>query len=227
MRRNVFDASFGTALSDIVPYAFMQLLPILGALIVLGVGGMSLAKGGARVTAGMIFGLLGVLLVLAGMLANAVFYIGDAQLGGTVFEEGTRVLISYGAILAVLGGIVHWGPKLWGRTMPDKAVIPLALFGFLGTALAGLPYLIAGFAKQPADVVTYAYAGPARAVERPRRRRTRPDGRGRRRLRRPWRSPRSPLTPTTGAPVTTRGTARRWSGPRRRPRPRPTSPRCR
>lgn len=160
LRRNIFHSSFGTFLNDAVPYAFFQLLPILGGLIVLGIGGLALAKGRAKVSAGLVFGLLGVLMVFAGMLANAVFYVGDAQLGGTVFEEGTRVLVAYGAILALLGGVAYWGPKLWGRTMSDKVVIPLALLGFAATALAGMPYLIAGFAKQPADLIEFKYGGP-------------------------------------------------------------------
>jgi heme/copper-type cytochrome/quinol oxidase subunit 1 len=160
LRRNLFDQSFGTALNDILPYLLIQGLPILGALVVLGVGAMALATSRPRVSAGMVFGLLGSLLIIAGMLANAVFHIGDAQLGGTVFEEGTRLLVAYGAVLAVLGGVAHWGPKLSGRTMPTAPVVPLALLGFVATALAAGPYLIAGFAKQPADATVFDYGGP-------------------------------------------------------------------
>ena len=159
LRRNLFDESFGTAMNDVLPYLLIQGLPILGALIVFGVGGLALIKGRPRVGAGLVFGMLGSLMVFAGLLANAVYHVGDAQLGGTVFEEGNRILIAYGAILAVLGGIAHWGPKLWGRTMPDKAVMPLALLGFVAIALASFPYLIAGFAKQPADTVVFRVLG--------------------------------------------------------------------
>lgn len=160
LRQNIIDASFGTAMSDIVPFAFLQLLPILGALLVFGVGGMALAKGKPKVSAGMVLGMLGSLLIVAGMIANALYHVGDAQLGGTVFEEGVRLLVGYGVILAVLGGLAHWGPKLWGRTIAPKAVIPLGLLGFVATALAALPYLVAGFAKQPADAVVFDYGGP-------------------------------------------------------------------
>ena len=114
LRRNIFHSSFGTFLNDAVPYAFFQLLPILGGLIVLGIGGLALAKGRAKVSAGLVFGLLGVLMVFAGMLANAVFYVGDAQLGGTVFEEGTRVLVAYGAILAAARRRRLLGPEAVG-----------------------------------------------------------------------------------------------------------------
>lgn len=160
LRRNLLDLSFGTALSDIVPFVLFQLLPILGALIVFGVGGMALSKGKPQASPGAVLGMLGSLLILAAMLANALYHIGDAQLGGTVFEEGTRLFLGYGVVLAVLGGVAHWAPKLWGRTLPAKTIIPLGMLGFVATAVAALPYLIAGFAKQPADAVVFAYSGP-------------------------------------------------------------------
>jgi heme/copper-type cytochrome/quinol oxidase subunit 1 len=160
IRKNITDVSLGTALNDIVPYALVHLLPILGALTVLGVGGLALAKGRPKISAALVFGLLGSLMVFVGILANAVYQIGDAQLGGTVFEEGTRLYVVYGALLATLGGVAHWGPKLWGRTMPDKAVIPLALLGLVGTVLAALPLLVAGFAKQQANSMVLDYSGP-------------------------------------------------------------------
>jgi heme/copper-type cytochrome/quinol oxidase subunit 1 len=160
LRKNITDVSFGTALNDVVPYALLNLLPVLGALMVLGLGGLALSQGRPKLTASLVFGLLGLLTMLVGFLANAIYLIGDAQLTGTVFEEGTRLLIGYGALLALLGGVAHWGPKLWGRTLSAKAVLPLALLGFLGALLAGGPYLIAGFAKQPANSTVFDYAGP-------------------------------------------------------------------
>ena len=161
LRRNLFDASFGSALSDIVPYVLLQLLPILGVLVVFGVAGLALSKSKPKASPGAVLGTLGALLILASMLANALYHIGDAQLGGTVFEEGTRLLVGYGVVLAVLGGVAHWAPKLWGRTLPAKMIIPLGMLGFVAAAVAALPYLIAGFAKQPADSVIFDYQGPS------------------------------------------------------------------
>jgi len=48
--------------------------------------------------------------------------------------------------------VVFWAPKLWGRLLPDKQVIPLALLGVLGTVLASLPLYIAGFLDQVGGV---------------------------------------------------------------------------
>jgi hypothetical protein len=137
-----------------VAYATEQIL------LVLGLGGLALSKGKPQASAGAVLGMLGALLIVAAMLANALYNIGDARLGGTVFEEGTRLYVGYGAVVAALGGVAHWAPKLWGRMLPTKVVIPLGMLGFVATVLASLPYLIAGFAKQPADAVVFDYSGP-------------------------------------------------------------------
>ncbi|HRE00068.1 MAG TPA: hypothetical protein PLV68_02145, partial [Ilumatobacteraceae bacterium] len=79
---------------------------------------------------------------------------------GTVYEEGVFVLIAYGVVLGMMGAIAYWGPKLWGRTMADKQVAPLLALGLLAAVLASAPYLIAGFADQPADTATFSYGGP-------------------------------------------------------------------
>jgi heme/copper-type cytochrome/quinol oxidase subunit 1 len=129
-------------------------------VIVLGLAVLALASGRPRISAPLVFGLAGALMVLAGMLANAVYLIGDAQLSGTVFEEGAWLSIGYGAVLGALGAVAYWGPKLWGRSMPNGPLVPLALVGLLGTALATLPLYIAGFADQPAGSVTFDYSGP-------------------------------------------------------------------
>ncbi len=90
------------------------------------------------------------LLVLVGTAANALTGIVDLDLLGTTYEEGVVVLVLGGAILAALGGLVHWGPKLWGRTLPNGGLLPLALVGALGVVVAGAALLIAGFQGQPA-----------------------------------------------------------------------------
>jgi heme/copper-type cytochrome/quinol oxidase subunit 1 len=160
IRRNVLDSSFGTAVRDIVPFGIFHLLPLLGGVVVLGGSAFALRGGRPRVISPMVFGLLGVLMILTGMAGNVVAHIGDARLDGTVFEEGVWIYVCYGGVLAALGGIVYWAPKLWGRQLDEKKVLPLALLGFVATVLASLPYYVAGFAKQPAGVVEFDYDGP-------------------------------------------------------------------
>ena len=98
-----------------------NLLPILGGFIVIALGALALRGGRPRLIAPLVFGLLGALMVFVGIVANAIYYIGDAQLAGTVFEEGTWLYIVYGAVLSALGAITYWGPKLWGRVDPRQA----------------------------------------------------------------------------------------------------------
>jgi heme/copper-type cytochrome/quinol oxidase subunit 1 len=160
LRIDILDASFGTALKDILPYALFNVLPVLGALVVLAVVAFALRAGRPTLIAPLLFGLTGALLVFAGTLANALFLVGDARLAGTVFEEGAWLSVMYGAVLAALGALVYWGPKLWGRTLPGTPLVGLALLGFLGAALASLPLYVAGFADQPGDAVVFDYSGP-------------------------------------------------------------------
>lgn len=161
LRRNILDATFGTFLNDALPYAIFLLLPLLGALTVLGVGSLALvANRRPRITAPFVFAFLGSALVFVGIAGGALAQIGDAQLQGTVFEEGVFVYVGYGAVLTALGAVAYWGPKLWGRRIADKAALPLAGLGFLAVAAAALPYYIAGFAKQPAGATIFDYSGP-------------------------------------------------------------------
>ncbi|HEY0518968.1 MAG TPA: cbb3-type cytochrome c oxidase subunit I [Ilumatobacteraceae bacterium] len=160
LRRNISHVSLGPWLSDVVPYALFNLLPLLGAFIVISLGAVALRGTRPRVIAPLVFALLGAFMVFVGILANAIYRVGDAQLGGTVFEEGVWLYIVYGAILSALGAVAYWGPKLWGRVIPDKMALPLAALGFIATVLASLPLLVAGFAKQPAGVTEFDYSGP-------------------------------------------------------------------
>jgi heme/copper-type cytochrome/quinol oxidase subunit 1 len=161
LSRNFFDQSFGDALGELIPYAIFNLLPLLGGLIVLGVCAVALLQSARlSVNAPLLFGLGAVLMLMAALGANLVDRVGDAQLAGTVFEEGVWVYVVYGAALAVLGALAYWGPKLTGRGPADKQMLPLALLGLLATVLSALPDLVAGFAKQPAYATEFDYGGP-------------------------------------------------------------------
>jgi heme/copper-type cytochrome/quinol oxidase subunit 1 len=152
---------FGTWVGEILSYGFFNALPVLGGFIVISVGALALRSSSkTRVISPLVFGLLGALMVFVGVVANAVYLVGDAHLVGTVFEEGVWLYIVYGGVLTALGGITYWGPKLWGRTIPDKAALPIAGLGVIATVLAAFPLLIAGFAKQPAGVTEFDYSGP-------------------------------------------------------------------
>ena len=152
-----FDASGETFIRGAVPFLLFAGLPLLGVTIVLLLSLLNVKNGAGNspsVRAPFVFGLLGLLLVGAGIAANVVEGITDLELVdpatnvATAFEEGATLLVVYGAVLAMLGGLVYWAPKLSGRLLSDKQVLPLALLGGLGALLAGAPLLVAGFVDQ-------------------------------------------------------------------------------
>ena len=158
---------FWQKLGDILNWGFFNVLPVLGAVVVLLLAPLAFKGSKPKINAPFVFGIFGLLMVLVGMAGGILNGIIDLGLRGTVFEEGAYVYVCYGALLAGMGAVAYWGPKLWGRRMPDKAVGPLALLGVLATVLAGFPYYIAGFANQPGDftgpakdLVTFSYSGP-------------------------------------------------------------------
>ena len=156
---------FGDKISDLLPYAFFTLLPLLGALIVMAVGALAAkpapGRSRPRITAAFVFSFFGLGMVFVGMLGGAILPFVDLGLQGTVFEEGAFVYVAYGAVLGGLGALSYWAPKWTGRLVPEVPALGLALLGVLATILASLPYYIAGFADQPAVSDVYDYDGPS------------------------------------------------------------------
>jgi len=170
IRSGFSSLSGGDKVSDLLPFALVHLLPLLGAFLAVVLTLGSIRKG-VKLHPALVFGVLAALLTFDGFLGNALANIGDAGLAGTSFEEGVWLALVYGAVIAGMGALVHWGPKLWGRLIPMKAVLPLALLTFVGGTLASLPMMVAGFADQPGavfpvvqdgdSVVAFSYSGPA------------------------------------------------------------------
>ncbi len=143
-------------IEGLVPMLLFTGLPLLGVLIVMGLGAVTakhgLERGRPRISAPFAFGFLGLGMITVGLVGNLLQSINDLELVGTTFEEGATLYVVYGTALAVMGGIVFWAPKLWGRMLPDKQAAPLALLGVLGTVLAALPLYVAGFLDQAGGV---------------------------------------------------------------------------
>lgn len=143
-------------LEGAVPMLIFTGLPLLGLMIVMALGALTakngMPNGRPRITAPFVFGFLGLGMIAVGLIGNLLQSITDLELLGTTFEEGATVYVVYGAAVAVMGGVVFWAPKLWGRTIPDKQVLPLALLGVLATVLASLPLYVAGFLDQTGGI---------------------------------------------------------------------------
>lgn len=150
------DQEFGAFVSDLLPFLIFAGLPLLGLVVVMGLGALTAKNGIAhsrpRITAAFVFSFLGLGMIVVGVAGNLLQAIVDLELLGTSFEEGATLYVAYGATLAVLGGICFWAPKLWGRVLPEKLTLPLALLGLAGTVLASLPLYVAGFLDQAGGV---------------------------------------------------------------------------
>ena len=160
----VFEWSGSTSdkLSSLIPYALFNLLPLLGAVIVIGLALFTLVNGKPRLVAAFVPAFLGVGMVFTGMVGSVIEHVSSAGLAGTVFGEGVSYYVGYGAVLSGFAGIVFWAPKIWGTKPPSSGVLALSTVAFIGIVLASLPYYVAGFADQPAGVVGgFEYGGPS------------------------------------------------------------------
>ncbi len=156
-----FFSGLGTKIADLLPFVLLNVVPVVGILAIVGLVLLSFKEGKPRIAAPLVFVTLGLIGILEGAAAMILRTIDDAALAGTIFETGEYVAITFGAAAVAFGGLCYWGPKLWGRRVSDKAAIPLALVTFLGTILGSLPYMIAGFADQPAGTMDgFEYGGP-------------------------------------------------------------------
>ena len=157
--------NFATKAGFLAVWAMFTLLPVLGVVIVMGIGAL-LAKPDKsaaqrpNLNAPFVFGFFGLGLAVVGMLGAATAGIEDLGLEGTVFEEGAAVATIYGAVLAGLGAAAYWFAKASGRQLPALQVGGLATLGALGGALASVPYLVAGFLDQPANSASWDNEGP-------------------------------------------------------------------
>ncbi|MSW20804.1 MAG: hypothetical protein F2873_07875 [Actinobacteria bacterium] len=145
--------SGGDRFKDMVDYAFFTLLPVVGLLAVMGAVTLTLLVGlkarTLRLEAPLLFGLGAVAILTLGIAAHLLEPIADLQLSGTVYEEGVFFAIVYSVVIAALGSISYWGPKMRGRRIPKIPQMLLALGATGAAALVVVPNLIAGFNNQP------------------------------------------------------------------------------
>ena len=163
--------SGGDKLSDLVPYAVVHVLPFLGAFLAIALV-LPMLGSKPKPSPPLLIGVLAAQLGLAGVAASALQHIGDAGLMGTVFEEGTWLLLVSSVVVFGMGAVVYWSPKWSGRSLPAVPAMGLGFLAFVGGLMAGAPMLIAGFADQPGavfpavepgveGVIKFSYSGPS------------------------------------------------------------------
>lgn len=151
--------AFAPSVSEDVVFAVFAIAAPLPVLVVLGGAADTIVRA-RRLTAPGAFALGGALMVLVGTLVGTLTPFSDLALRGTVYEQAYVDYLLLGAVLAGLGGLVHWGPRLWGRVLPSGPAYGLALLGFFGVVLAAFPNVVLGFLDQPLDAVNFTIDGP-------------------------------------------------------------------
>ena len=155
------DGALADKVKSAIPFLLFNALPVLGLLAVLGTAVLVLKEGSIKVGASLAFALLGNGMILLGMLGTLIQNISATGLSGTALEEGATTFVVYGAVLAGIGALLHWAPKLWGVVVEDTIALPVLGLAVLGTVITGMGNFIAGFAGQPVEAADgFSYDGP-------------------------------------------------------------------
>jgi heme/copper-type cytochrome/quinol oxidase subunit 1 len=149
------DRLFGNVTTQLT-FILVSLLAVVGPLLVLAVNGLTLKTGKPVVKAPLVWAMLLGLGALAAAAMQVLPPFRDLELQGTAYENGQFYAAAGVGLLAGIAGLIYWGPKLWGRVIPDKPAMGLALLGLLGVALTAIPAAVAGFIDQPRDSVLFS-----------------------------------------------------------------------
>src|SRR5262249_39973472 len=160
-----FGAWFQPAFYLNVTHSFLAKAVAIGAvlppLLVLGALALTMKNGKPSPGSPLLFAVAAPLRALAGAAVGSLLPWPSLDLQGTVYGMAQLNFVLYAGVLAGLGGLAYWGPKLWGRRPGDGALRGLATLGFLGVGLIAVPDVILGFMKQPAQTVSdFGIDGP-------------------------------------------------------------------
>jgi heme/copper-type cytochrome/quinol oxidase subunit 1 len=158
--------TFRPTVREELVYVVCTIVTAVLTLVVLAAIAATIAKGRKRVTGGLVFAVAGLLMILVGAIAGALTgfssldLVGDTYASDTVYNLGVFNYIVLGVVLIGIGALAHWGPKLWGRMLPEAAVMGLGVLGLIGVVLTAFPDLVSGFLDQPLYAVEFDVDGP-------------------------------------------------------------------
>ncbi len=130
----------------------MSLLAALPVLAILGLAGDLFRRGTLRLTAGSIYAVTALVLLLIGVAAGALGSIPALEANGTIYDLGVSHAVLLATLTAALGGIHWWATKI-GRQSANESLgrlVPALLL--LGTLAAVVPDLISGIAGENGEL---------------------------------------------------------------------------
>ncbi|MGI9612643.1 MAG: cbb3-type cytochrome c oxidase subunit I [Acidimicrobiales bacterium] len=145
---------------------------ILPILAVLGLAGDSVRNGSPKLTTPLAGALVSGLLLLLGAAVSLLGLIEPIALflhretaididldrllilNGTTFHDGIRGLVLGAVLVAIIGALHHWAPKLFGRRMAESLGMGAVLATAAGAVVWGAGAVLAGVDDQPAYPVS-------------------------------------------------------------------------
>lgn len=134
-------------------FVLMALAAVVPPLAVLVFSTATLRGAKAKAAAPLVFALVAGLAAAGAGAMGMLTPVKGLHLLGTAYAQGHTDAVLYAGLLAGLGGLVYWGPKLWGRCLPDGPAKGLAALGLLAALAATVPLFVAGFIDQPYGTV--------------------------------------------------------------------------
>ena len=123
-----FGAWVQPALYANVRHSFLAGAVAIGALLppllVLGAAALTMKLGRPQLGSPLLWAVGALLMYLAGAAVGVLLPFSGLEPRGHGLRGGQFNLLVLGAVLAGIGGLAYWGPKLWGRKLAD---VPLRL----------------------------------------------------------------------------------------------------
>jgi heme/copper-type cytochrome/quinol oxidase subunit 1 len=112
-------------------YQGMAALGFLPLLLLLGAWADTFRRGRLRVTGPALAGVLSALLLGAVLTAGVAIAVPRSELAGTTATNGVTTAAALVGVLGLFAALGHWGPKLFGKVVPEGAITLGALLAFV------------------------------------------------------------------------------------------------
>jgi heme/copper-type cytochrome/quinol oxidase subunit 1 len=129
---------------------------LLVLLLLVGLWASTMNAGRTKLASPLVFAQCAALLLLVGIGAGLLTVIEGLDLADTTWMTAQSYAVLIGTIVAALGGIAFWAPKLYGRLLPEALGRLTATLLVLGTLVLAVPYAIAGFFDEPRPLAAAA-----------------------------------------------------------------------
>jgi heme/copper-type cytochrome/quinol oxidase subunit 1 len=131
------------------PWTVVSVVALVALLGLLGLWTATLAAGRPRLASPLLFALAAGALLVLGLGLGIGTMLSGLDLVGTTWMTGQMYAVLTGSLVAALGGLVFWAPKLYGSLLGEAPARLVATLLLLGTAVVAGALAVAGLLDQP------------------------------------------------------------------------------